>query len=315
MDVRVVIACPGARIACSGAAFLPAPTARLTDHSQGRSGVRPVAPDAAASDPVAADGWRDADLFTFQRAVAASDLPDAVKVLAMRVALDGRGTTGTGVCVNADGLAEALGCSTRTIWKRLEPLVESWLVQTAKPTRGTSGRPGRRARYRLRVPESCAAVEREPCTRTPDVVCNDEILRVQDPASSRAALPREPRTVTTSVGATSVGPTPEDAAPEAQTTAERIATDLAGTHGWTPEWALRVTNEVLGRATAPVRDPLAYVRKAVNANPSDDYRPTPTPEAFDRAAHAARQAAAGDATRGIAAARAALADAKAGAAT
>lgn len=257
------------------------------------------------------DGWREADLFAFQRAVAASDLPDGVKVLGMRLALDGKGTSGTEVVVNAEALADTLGCSTRTVWNRLAPLLGSWLVQTSKPTRGGAGRAGRRARYRLHIPESCAAAEREDCTRNEGVVCNDSPNRVQEPAESCAAVERERCTVTTSVGTTSVGPTAEDSAPEAQTAAERIATDLAAAQGWSPEWALRVAADVLDKANSPVRDPLAYVRKAVSANPGN-YRPTAAPEAFDRAAHAERQAAAGDAARGIAAARAALAKAKAG---
>lgn len=97
------------------------------------------------------------DLFHFLRTVAVASgrgkLTRVQAAVAVLTALDSDGTTGTGVVVNAGRTAEELDISERQMWRHFRALVAAgWFEQTVKPTKGSAGEGGRRARYRVRVP-------------------------------------------------------------------------------------------------------------------------------------------------------------------
>jgi len=182
------------------------PSAATTREAAADPDGGPVAEHA----PPAGPEWIDASLFEFLRAAAAAD-PAAVNDRTFRVlvvmALTCRGTTGVDAVVNVDDLAAALRISERTVWRRLDPVLGTWLLQTTKPTTGTAGRRGRRARYRLRIPvKSSATAERERDTRLPEVVCHPEQSRVTFSAKSCVTAERERGTGIPFVSTTSVGP-------------------------------------------------------------------------------------------------------------
>lgn len=66
------------------------------------------------------------------------------------VAMSCKGITGVNAYVDAHRIASELDMSERQVWRHVSDLVEAgWFEQTQKPTRGTKGKAGRRARYRL----------------------------------------------------------------------------------------------------------------------------------------------------------------------
>jgi hypothetical protein len=96
------------------------------------------------------------DLFEFIRERArVMAVRDAV---ALMIAVDSKGTTGTEARVDAARIAATLatlGISERTVWRHVDVLVQAgWLTRTEPPTRGRRGQPGRKARYRLTAPGS-----------------------------------------------------------------------------------------------------------------------------------------------------------------
>lgn len=101
-----------------------------------------------------ADGTSDITLFAWQRAViAAHQLTDAVRLTALRIALDSTSVSGRDVVVNVAQVAGDVGCSERTVWRRVQSLLDAgWMIQTTKPTYGGKDGRGRRARYQLRTP-------------------------------------------------------------------------------------------------------------------------------------------------------------------
>ncbi|HTW17045.1 MAG TPA: hypothetical protein VMF51_18085 [Nocardioides sp.] len=94
------------------------------------------------------------NLFDWQRAVLVADMTEDLRWWALRVSLDSDGASGLNVVINEQALASDRAVSTRTVWRRLESLVEAgWIAQVVKPTRpGRDGQRGRRARYRLFLP-------------------------------------------------------------------------------------------------------------------------------------------------------------------
>lgn len=73
--------------------------------------------------------------------------------VAMFVAMNCKGTSGVNATVGAGRIAAELDISERQVWRHVAELVaDGWFEQTQKPTRGSKGHPGRRARYRLTVP-------------------------------------------------------------------------------------------------------------------------------------------------------------------
>lgn len=66
------------------------------------------------------------------------------------VAMNCRGITGVNAYVDAARIALELDMSERQVWRHVTDLVDGgWFEQTQKPTRGSKGHGGRRARYRL----------------------------------------------------------------------------------------------------------------------------------------------------------------------
>lgn len=106
------------------------------------------------------------DLFEFLRTVAIAayrgKLTRKQAALAVMVALDSDGTTGTGVTVQASkdkdkrgahDLTVELGISVSQIWRQFKELRDAGLfVQTSLPARGGRSSEGRRARYRCATP-------------------------------------------------------------------------------------------------------------------------------------------------------------------
>jgi hypothetical protein len=98
------------------------------------------------------------DLFAWQRAVIASSMPRDTQLTALRLGLDSAQGTGREVVINAGPVSEDVGCSERTVWRRVQDLVDGgWLLQTAKPTYTGGETRGRRARYRLLIPGESSA--------------------------------------------------------------------------------------------------------------------------------------------------------------
>jgi hypothetical protein len=104
---------------------------------------------------------KDASRFVFRyaRAMAAyrAKAPDRARArrydVAELVAFDGDNTTGTNCPIRAEVIANLLGISARSVERDVRDLVaEGLLVQTQKPTRGTKGNAGRKARYRATLP-------------------------------------------------------------------------------------------------------------------------------------------------------------------
>jgi hypothetical protein len=92
-------------------------------------------------------------LFAWQRAIIASTMPLELRMTALRVGLDSAGGTGLEVVVNDASVAVDVGCSTRTVWRRVQQLVElGWLVQISRPTHRGRAQAGRRASYALVLP-------------------------------------------------------------------------------------------------------------------------------------------------------------------
>ena len=73
---------------------------------------------------------RARDLFAWQKAIAGSDLPDAVKVTAMLVVHGGTGVSGRDVVINISRLAVDRAVSERTVWRHVKALTGTWLLQT-----------------------------------------------------------------------------------------------------------------------------------------------------------------------------------------
>lgn len=177
-----------------------------------------TAPVGAAFEP--------ADLFTFLRVVASTpELSDRAARTAVAVALSCDGTSGSAVTLDVSTLAGSRGVSERTLWRDLSELRRAgWLVQTTAPTYAGPSRDGRRARYRLHVPqESCATSARSDDTRQDvsrvpapsDNVADDSTRRV--PAVSAAVSHDTPSRVTDSV--------------ESCDTGERVGGTLSPPHG------------------------------------------------------------------------------------
>lgn len=150
-------------------------------------------------------------LFSWQRAVLASCLPLPVQLTGLRVALDSQQVTGEGVVVNADAVADDLGCSTRTVWRHVGVLTEAeWMIQTSKPTYGGKKSGGRRARYRLVIPSKSCDTPRcgkshdpiESCAISPLDVAGDNTSRVPNRPESCATTTPDVGTLSTSVGTT-----------------------------------------------------------------------------------------------------------------
>jgi len=82
--------------------------------------------------------------------------------VALFVALGTKGTTGKRGTVDMDRLEAELGLGRRQIWRHFGAIREQgWVEQTDRPTRGGSGEPGRRARYRLTRPRLVVSLETE----------------------------------------------------------------------------------------------------------------------------------------------------------
>jgi hypothetical protein len=98
-------------------------------------------------------------LFTWQRAlIAAQELPMELRMTGLRIALDSAAASGAEVVVNDVAVAGDVGCSPRTVWRRVQQLLDAgWLIQTSKPTHRGRDQVGRRAGYRLTTPHSDAA--------------------------------------------------------------------------------------------------------------------------------------------------------------
>lgn len=114
-------------------------------------------------------------LFAWQRAVIATRMPENLRLTALRICLDSSETSGREVVINDSAVADDLGCSVRTVWRRVQSLIEQgWLVQTAKPTYGGAESKGRRARYQLLIPNvSPAKDEQTMADDTHTVACQD----------------------------------------------------------------------------------------------------------------------------------------------
>ncbi|MBC9822746.1 hypothetical protein [Terrabacter sp. MAHUQ-38] len=119
-----------------------------------------------------------ANLFQWQEAIVGSKLPTQVKLTAVLLVHGGKGTSGREVTIKATTLAGLRGVSERTIWRHVEALTGTWLVQTTKPTRGYQGGKGRKARYACCVPESSVTREPERGTRLDGIVCHFEPPRL-----------------------------------------------------------------------------------------------------------------------------------------
>ncbi len=233
-----------------------------------------------------------ADLFTWLRAItAARDIYDGTVRALVLVGLSCTGTTGANVTIDAPAIATALNTSERTVWRRLRPLVGRWLVQTVKPTRGSGGEAGRRARYRLvipdaglcnalhsssSVPESCDSAERGDDTRSDGIVCHPEQNRVTKTVESCDTTERGRGTVLPFVSPTFVSPTRARASDDEETVA-RVAEALAreAKRDIDKRWAAKVVEHVIGDRADVVR-PVEYVVTAVRKNP-ERYLPTPSP--------------------------------------
>lgn len=199
----------------------------------------PVAEPAQPAGPE----WIDANVFEFLRAAGAHPaVNDRVFHVLTLMALTCRGTSGVDAVVNVDDLAAALRVSERTVWRRLDPVLGTWLLQTTKPTTGTAGRRGRRARYRLRVPaESCVTDERERDTRLPEVVCHPEQSRVTFSAESCDTTERERGTGIPFVSTTSDGPSTA----ELRDAARRAGHDPTA---WTDETISKANQQITASA-------------------------------------------------------------------
>lgn len=119
-----------------------------------RQHASPRADDAPKGLPSVA-AFVPADLYAFQRAVLASDLAPVVKCLAVAISLTSAGRSGERATIDEAALMAVAGCSRPTLYRHLTHLRGTWLEQTSAPTYGGKGMPSRRARYGLRVPESC----------------------------------------------------------------------------------------------------------------------------------------------------------------
>lgn len=129
-------------------------------------------PHAADNADAVTPSFIRADLFAFLRAVAcAPEINGSTMRTLMLLATSGDGTSGANVTIDAAAIAAARGVADRTVWRHLEHLRGTWLEQTSAPTRGNCGRPGRRARYHLCIPESCDAVT--PLVDTRPVATSD----------------------------------------------------------------------------------------------------------------------------------------------
>ena len=106
--------------------------------------------------------------------------------VAMFIALSTKGKTGQGGTIDADRLAMELDISVRQVWRYVDVLTDGgWIERTQKPTRGTKGRPGRKARYRLTRPHVVLSHDPEVFACHDDADerhTNQEPDRVPDPS-------------------------------------------------------------------------------------------------------------------------------------
>lgn len=191
-----------------------------------------------AVDPQTLGGSRTR-LFLYLRLIAVALIRKEIKGpeagLLLIVALTSDALSGERAVVDEPLLAAAGRMSSRSVWRHHSALTEAgWLVQTATPTRGSSGKPGRRARYALTWPKSTVDLAgipwldriindggaldlRSAPNRLPEVsgtvsdesaegiVCQIPTNRLPKTDESSASVTRDRGTVLPSVGIPSVG--------------------------------------------------------------------------------------------------------------
>lgn len=207
--------------------------------------------------------------FEIERAVLASDLPPGCRhlchVLCVRIDAQANAILAAYQPSLTD-LARDTGRDRRTIMRYLTFLERRGWVIRARPPAELARRLHQRTRYAMRIPDDPQARDAMPpelgtARRAASGAMPPELGT--GPAQARDAMPRR--------SSGSSGSSDADLDLIIKTIWEKAAVTV------TPEWAARVREQILG--ARDIRNPGAYLHRAITTAPRDTYIPAFTPPA------------------------------------